>query len=139
MRSRARRVFRRHEVWWCSIPDDHARSPEFSDGPAGRPHPFLILSTNEITGAGLAIGVPGTSGAKGESRWFLTVSPTELIVKDGDRPLAIDTCFLFQHLRSVRLGRLSERAGMLKGMPRVNAEEILRALFRLEEANPLPR
>jgi len=134
VRGHGRRSFRRHEIWWCSIPDHHAERPEFSDGPAERRHPFLILSTNEITGSGLAIGVPGTSGATGESRWFLNVSPEELIVKPGDRPLAIDTCFLFQHLRSIRLGRLSGRAGMLRGMPRVRAEEILKALFRLEEA-----
>lgn len=131
MRRPRRRVFRRHEVWWSTIPDEHAQDPEFSDGEKDN-HPFLIVSTNELSALGLCIGVPGTGSCRSEAKWHYRVSPDKLIVGPGDRPLSIDTHFLFEQMRVVSTKRLVSRAGRLHGLPRVEIEEILRMVLCLE-------
>ncbi|MEM9458990.1 MAG: type II toxin-antitoxin system PemK/MazF family toxin [Myxococcota bacterium] len=131
MNQRKKRVFRRHEVWWTTIPDKHTERPEFSDG-TKKHHPFLIISTNEITKLGLCIGVPGTSHAGEDSQWHYQVSPEMLIVGPGDRGLSIDTHLLFEQMRVVSTKRLVSRAGKLHGVPRVDIEEILRTILCLD-------
>lgn len=129
------RTFRRGEVWWTTIADEHAVGGEFSDG-VRESHPFLILSENRTTAFGLCVGVPGTGKLPKETtpekEWRYVVEPADVVAVAGDSPISLPTCFCCEQLRVVSTKRLKRRAGKMKGLPTVEISELVRKLLRLD-------
>ena len=131
----ARKVFR-FDVWWCSIPAAHTLGAEFNDGKSG-PHPFLVLSINELTRLGLCVGVPGTSHEPREDApyhdWRIRIRPEDITPHGSFRPLDVDTYFCCEHVRSVAVDRLTEKAGRVIGKVAIQVEEAVRKALGLPE------
>jgi len=129
--SRGTRSILRFQVWWARIPDEHAESPEFSDGDR-EAHPFLVLSNNQWTSSGLCIGIPGSSQQPKTARGWIQLSANQIPASGGDgTPISKDTYFFCDQLRVVATKRLQARAGRVTPLARPPIEEMVLKILGL--------